>query len=112
MRVDDDDARPFTQCVDELGDTVARSLKPFCVKYKGDFVSMNTWYDEKGVSESVIVKRLHAGWTMIEAVNTPGNTWRHPKSETEKSSVTRSGRPAALYECDGRALTIRQWAEE
>jgi len=98
----------YPRAVELLDEKQASLLDFYCIKVGSLFFTTDQWYDRTGITKKTIRHRLQNGWPMIEAVNTPGNSYRLAPGE-DKGMGT--GRPAQLYELNSERRTLREWAE-
>lgn len=102
----------FTKACELFGEDAVRPLTRFslyCIKARDKYVSLEQWKSESGVAPGTIRRRIQNGWPMLDAVNTPGTAWRAQPTEGKAATC---GRPAQIWECGSRMLTIAQWSQE
>ena len=108
----DNQPYPFGKACERASEAEVRELSRFqlyCVRANKQYYDFDEWKSMTGITKGTIKRRLQNGWEMLDAVNTPGTGWRASPGSS-KSRTT--GRPAQLWECGTKALTIAQWSEE
>lgn len=105
---------PAVTCQDAVikyGEEAAKHMELLCVWYMGRYLSMEEWKDVSDITPSTIRKRLKAGWSFEEAVNTEGNKVTPPAL---KVPTAQGGRPAARYKLasTGQEMTLSEWAKK
>ena len=102
----------FSAAVEKFGEADVRELKAvrmYCIRARGQYWDFARWREVTGISQATITRRIQNGWGVLDAVNTPGSSWRaNPESKT----VRTCGRPAQLWQCGERTLSIAQWSQE
>lgn len=101
----------YANAVEQLGgEEYANDLEFGAVRADGKFYRMDQWREKTGIYEHTIRRRLKNGWSMLDAVNTPGSGWRCSPSDETRART--QGRPAKLFQCGDKALTLAQWASD
>lgn len=111
LKPKDAPAVTYQDAMIEYGEEVARRMELYCVWYMGNYLSMEEWKDVSDITPSTIRKRLVAGWSFEEAVNTEGRKVTPPAL---KVPTAQGGRPAARYKLasTGQEMTLSEWAKK
>lgn len=78
------------------------------IEHAGRCLTLARWSEVTGLSQNVIRKRLHKGWTVADALTVPVGVSRghEPKVKPE-----RKVKPPLTLTYQGETLTYRQWAD-